>query len=42
MLQELVFSAIQCSPLNSNSWGPTDVVLIMRCSNYEFQSSVIQ
>ena len=27
---------IQRSPLNSNCWGPTKFVLIMRCSNYEF------
>ena len=26
---------IQCSPLNSNSRGPTKFVLIMRCSNYD-------
>ena len=27
---------IQCSPLISNSRGPTKFILIMRCSNYEF------
>ena len=27
---------IQCSPLDSNSQGPTKFFLIMKCSNYEF------
>ena len=27
---------VECSPLNSNSRGPTKFDLIMRCSNYEF------
>ena len=31
---------IQCSPLNSNSRGPTKSVLIMKCSNYKFALNI--
>ena len=31
---------MQCSPLNSNSGGPTKYVLIMRCSIYEFALNI--
>ena len=31
---------VQCSPLNLNSWGPTKLVLIMRCSNCEFALNI--
>ena len=36
----LVGRHVQCSPLNSNSRGPTKFVLIMICSNYEFTLNI--
>ena len=34
------YMILQCSPLNSNSRGPTKCVLIMRCSIYEFAFNI--
>ena len=34
------YMILQCSPLNSNSRGPTKCVLIMRCSNYKFTLNI--
>ena len=36
----LMFVCIQCSSLNSNTWGSTKFILIMRYSNYEFALNV--
>ena len=39
MAKNMVYE-VQCSPLNSNSRGPTKLVLIMRCSNYVFALNI--